>query len=116
MENFILDVICSEDPEIHFKYIEATTKTGQIKEDECVTRESNFYDSEKKKNFLMEARLLDAHPLINVCDQFGFVPNLTHYLHSNNMLQYIEGYVQKVGSYIEHLFYTSKWYLVNFFI
>ncbi|XP_073045937.1 clathrin heavy chain 1-like isoform X1 [Primulina eburnea] len=87
----------SEDPEIHFKYIEAAAKTGQIKEVERVTRESNFYDAEKTKNFLMEAKLPDARPLINVCDRFGFVPDLTHYLYSNNMLRYIEGYVQKVN-------------------
>ncbi|KAK4353841.1 hypothetical protein RND71_026035 [Anisodus tanguticus] len=71
--------------------------TGQIKEVERVTRESNFYDPEKTKNFLMEAKLPDARPLINVCDRFGFVPDLTHYLYTNNMLRYIEGYVQKVN-------------------
>uniref|UniRef100_A0A803KRG1 Clathrin heavy chain n=1 Tax=Chenopodium quinoa TaxID=63459 RepID=A0A803KRG1_CHEQI len=87
----------SEDPEIHFKYIEAAAKTGQIKEVERVTRESNFYDPENTKNFLMEAKLPDARPLINVCDRFGFVPDLTHYLYRNNMLRYIEGYVQKVN-------------------
>jgi clathrin heavy chain len=64
---------------------------------ERVTRESNFYDPEKTKNFLMEAKLPDARPLINVCDRFGFVPDLTHYLYTNNMLRYIEGYVQKVS-------------------
>ena len=68
MEKFILDVIASEDPEIHFKYIEPEAKIGKIKEVEHVTRESNFYDVEKTKKFLMEARLLDARPLINVCD------------------------------------------------
>ena len=62
-----------------------------------MTRESNFYDPEKTKNFLMEAKLPDARPLINVCDRFGFVPDLTHYLYVNNMLRYIEGYVQKVN-------------------
>lgn len=87
----------SEDPDIHFKYIEAAAKTGQIKEVERVTRESNFYDAEKTKNFLMEAKLPDARPLINVCDRFGFVPDLTHYLYTSNMLRYIEGYVQKVS-------------------
>ncbi|KAK2982510.1 hypothetical protein RJ640_026353 [Escallonia rubra] len=56
----------SEDPDIHFKYIEAAAKTGQIKEVERVTRESNFYDAEKTKNFLMEVKLPDARPLINV--------------------------------------------------
>ncbi|KAL4388443.1 hypothetical protein GQ457_09G030600 [Hibiscus cannabinus] len=73
------------------------TLNGQIKEVERVTRESNFYDAEKTKNFLMEAKLPDARPLINVCDRFGFVPDLTHYLYTNNMLRYIEGYVQKVN-------------------
>ncbi|KAG5399009.1 hypothetical protein IGI04_020823 [Brassica rapa subsp. trilocularis] len=89
--------IIVQDPEVHFKYIEASAKTGQIKEVERVTRESNFYDAEKTKNFLMEAKLPDARPLINVCDRFGFVPDLTHYLYINNMLRYIEGYVQKVN-------------------
>ncbi|KAF1892552.1 hypothetical protein Lal_00011019 [Lupinus albus] len=87
----------SEDPDIHFKYIESAAKTGQIKEVERVTRESSFYDPEKTKNFLMEAKLPDARPLINVCDRFGFVPDLTHYLYTSNMLRYIEGYVQKVN-------------------
>lgn len=54
----------------------------------------------------MEAKLPDARPLINVCDRFGFVPDLTHYLYTNNMLRYIEGYVQKV-----HLCHT--WHFQN---
>nr|GEY96751.1 clathrin heavy chain 1 [Tanacetum cinerariifolium] len=41
------------------------------------------------------AKLPDARLLINVCDQFGFVLDLTHYLYTNNMLQYIERYVLK---------------------
>ena len=36
MENFILDVIGSEDLKIHFKYVEAVAKTGQIKEVELL--------------------------------------------------------------------------------
>ena len=36
-------------------------------------------------------------PLINVCDRFDMVGDLTHYLYTNNMLRYIEGYVQKVS-------------------
>ncbi|CAH2050914.1 unnamed protein product [Thlaspi arvense] len=36
----------NEDPQIHFRYIEVATKTGQIKEVERVTRESNIYDPE----------------------------------------------------------------------
>ena len=150
------------------RYIEAAAKTGQLKEVERVTRESNFYPAERTKQFLMEAKLPDARqghhctplpwacglasqntitqpsvktmhcctmhsllltvlmarlhgvahqlqldlhrgrvrglttssccrPLINVCDRFDMVGDLTHYLYSNNMLRYIEGYVQKVN-------------------
>ena len=50
----------STDPEVHFKYIEAAAKTGQIKEVERVTRESTYYPPEKTKVFLMEAKLPDA--------------------------------------------------------
>ena len=32
-----------------------------------------------------------------MCDRFDMVADLTHYLYSNNMLRYIEGYVQKVN-------------------
>eukprot|EP00884_Botryococcus_braunii_P006634 jgi/Botrbrau1/15972/Bobra.0294s0010.1 len=87
----------SEDPEVHYKYIEAAAKTGQLKEVERVTRESNFYPPERTKAFLMEAKLPDARPLINVCDRHDMVADLTQYLYSNNMLRYIEGYVQKVN-------------------
>lgn len=46
----------------------------------------------------MEAKLQDARPLINVCDRNEFVADLTHYLYVNNMLRFIEGYIQKVTS------------------
>jgi clathrin heavy chain len=36
----------SEDPEVHFKYIQAATRTGQIREVEQICRESNFYNPE----------------------------------------------------------------------
>lgn len=87
----------SEDPEEHYKYIEAAARTGQIKEVERVTRESNFYPPDRVKGFLMEAKLPDARPLINVCDRFDMVEDLTTYLYTNNLLRYIEGYVQKVN-------------------
>ena len=50
----------SEDPEVHLKYIEAAAKTGQLKEVERVTRESNFYPPERTKQFLMDSKLPDA--------------------------------------------------------
>ena len=93
----------SEDLNIHVKYIKAAAKTGQIKGVKHVMRKENFYDAEKTNNFLMEVRLPDSRLLINVCDQFGFVPDLIYYLYSNNMLQYIEGYVQKLNPSNAHL-------------
>jgi clathrin heavy chain len=69
-----------EDKDLVYKFIEAASKTGQIKEVERVTRESDHYDAERVKVFLMEAKLSDARPLINVCDRYEFVPDLTTYL------------------------------------
>ena len=42
--------------QVHYKYIEAAAKTGQLKEVERVTRESNFYPPDRVKTFLMEVR------------------------------------------------------------
>lgn len=82
---------------VHFKYIEAAARMQQFKEVERVCRDSTVYDPEEVKKFLMEAKLPDPRPLIHVCDRFDFVEELTAYLHSNNLLKYIEVYVQKVS-------------------
>ncbi|KAL7060518.1 hypothetical protein AAHC03_09135 [Spirometra sp. Aus1] len=87
----------SQDPEVHFKYIQAACKTGQVKEVERICRESNCYDPERVKNFLKEAKLTDQLPLIIVCDRFDFVHDLVLYLYRNNLQKYIEIYVQKVN-------------------
>jgi clathrin heavy chain len=42
----------SQDPLVHFKYIQAACRTGNIREAERICRESNYYDAEKVKNFL----------------------------------------------------------------
>ncbi|KEI41487.1 uncharacterized protein L969DRAFT_58574 [Mixia osmundae IAM 14324] len=88
----------SEDSEVHFKYIQAATRTGQVREVERICRESNFYNPEKVKNFLKEAKLTDQLPLIIVCDRFGFVHDLVLYLYQNSMVNFIEVYVQRVNS------------------
>jgi clathrin heavy chain len=87
----------TEEPEVHFKYIEAATKVGNFAEVERITREDTFYDPVKVKDFLKEARLPDQRPLINVCDRFDMVDELTQYLYNNNMTKYIELYVTKVN-------------------
>ena len=88
----------SQNPEVHFKYIQAACRTGQFKEVERICRESSFYDAEKVKNFLKDAKLQDQLPLIIVCDRFGFVHDLILFLYQNGMTKYIEIYVQKVNS------------------
>lgn len=87
----------SQEADVHFKYIQAACKTGQIKEVERICRESNCYDPERVKNFLKEAKLTDQLPLIIVCDRFDFVHDLVLYLYRNNLQKYIEIYVQKVN-------------------
>jgi clathrin heavy chain len=90
-------LIKTEDTAVHFKYIQAAAKVGNLQEVERVTREDNFYDAEQVRDFLKEARLPDQRPLINVCDRFDMVEDLTHFLYTNNMSKYIELYVQKVN-------------------
>ncbi|CAL1714911.1 unnamed protein product [Somion occarium] len=88
----------SQDPEVHFKYIQAAVRTGQIREVERICRESNYYNPEKVKNFLKEAKLSDQLPLIIVCDRFDFVHDLVLYLYQNGLTSFIEVYVQRVNS------------------
>ena len=88
----------SQDSEVHFKYIQAATRTNQIREVERICRESNHYNPEKVKNFLKEAKLQDQIPLIIVCDRFDFVHDLVLYLYQNGLTKYIEVYVQRVNS------------------
>jgi len=83
---------------VHFKYIQAATRTGQIREVERICRESNYYNPEKVKNFLKEAKLSDQLPLIIVCDRFDFVHDLVLYLYQNGLTNFIEIYVQRVNS------------------
>jgi clathrin heavy chain len=87
----------SQDSEVHFKYIQAACRTGQLKEVERICRESNAYEPERVKNFLKEAKLTDQLPLIIVCDRFNFVHDLILHLYQNNLYKYIEIYVQKVN-------------------
>jgi len=87
----------SEDPIVHFKYIQSACMLGQFKEAERVCRDSNIYDADEVKTYLKNAKLPDPRPLIHVCDRYDFVDELTDYLYLNSLLQYIEVYVTKVS-------------------
>jgi clathrin heavy chain len=56
----------SQDADVHFKYIQAATKTGQLKEVERICRESNVYEPERVKNFLKVNARLNLSTIINV--------------------------------------------------
>jgi clathrin heavy chain len=85
----------NKDADIVFKYIEAATKIGQFQELERVTRKNEHYDPNRTKEFLKEARLKDMAPLINVCDQHDFVPELIQYLFTEQKLKYIEAFIKQ---------------------
>jgi clathrin heavy chain len=87
----------SEDPFVHFKYIQSSCMLGQFKEAERVCRDSNVYVAEEVKDYLKNAKLPDPRPLIHVCDRHNYVDELTEYLYLNSLLQYIEVYVTKVS-------------------
>jgi len=87
----------STDGEVHNKYIQSAARMNQITEVERVCKESDYYDPEKIRDFLMEVKLNDQIPLIIVCDRFGYVPLLTTFLYRNNYSKYIEAYVQQIN-------------------
>ncbi|KAJ1460266.1 hypothetical protein M885DRAFT_459036 [Pelagophyceae sp. CCMP2097] len=87
----------SQEPAVHFKYIEAAAKCQQYKEVERVCRDSTVYDPVKVKEFLMDAKLPDPRPLIHVCDRHDFIEEMTSYLYSNSLQKYIEVYCNKVS-------------------
>ena len=87
----------SEDPEVHFKYIEAAAASGQTTEVERICRDSNYYNPEKVKNFLKEQNLTEQLPLIIVCDRFNFIHDLVLFLYQKQQFKSIEVYVQRVN-------------------
>ncbi|CAE8694405.1 unnamed protein product, partial [Polarella glacialis] len=87
----------STDSEVHFSYIKAASRCGNMQEVERVCRESTSYDPVQVKDFLKEAKLPDPRPLIYVCDLHDFVEELTDYLYKNSLMKYIEVYVVKVN-------------------
>jgi clathrin heavy chain len=88
----------TEDPDIYFKYIESCARLGNYREVERVIRETSNYDPEKVKDFLKEAKLPDPRPLIYLCDQHGFIEELTRYLYNHKQNKYIEIYLFKVNT------------------
>jgi clathrin heavy chain len=92
---FLNNIIAtSEDPEVHFKFIEGCVKIGNLREVEKVIRTSKFYDPAKVKDFLKSLKLTDPRPLIYLCDMHQFFEELAEYLFKNNFHQHIETYIK----------------------
>lgn len=87
----------SQDKTVVFKYIQAAIKLGQLKEAERVCRDNEYYDPKEIKEMLLASDLKDPRPLIHVCDRHDFVDELTQYLYSNNLQNFIEAYVQRMN-------------------
>lgn len=87
----------SDIPDVHNRFIQVAVELQQYNDADRVTRESTFYDPEKMKNFLKNARPKDPRPLINVCDRFGYVDELVQYFVKHRQIKFIEGYVQRVN-------------------
>jgi clathrin heavy chain len=88
----------TEDKDVVFKFIEAATNLAQMKEVERVCRDNDHYDPKEVKEFLLQSNLKDPRSLIHVCDRFGYVDELTQYLHNHQMFVFIEAYVQRMNS------------------
>jgi len=88
----------SDDPDVHFKYIEAAAKCNQVKEVERVIRETNTYDPARVKEFLKDIKLPSPVPLIYLCDIHGYAEDLTRYLYKAGLNRYIEAYLVKYNN------------------
>ena len=87
----------SKNPQVHFKYIQAASQLGKLSEVERVCRDSTVYNPEEVRDFLIDAKLDDPRGLIQVCDRFGFIEELTRYLFTQKLSKFVEVYVQRVS-------------------
>ena len=81
---------------VHTKHILAAARLGRLDALEHATRESSCYDVQGVVDILQEFCASDPRPLINVCDRFDRIPQLTQRLHERRQLQYLNLFVQKV--------------------
>jgi len=96
---FLMNVLPNtQDHDIYFKYIECCARMGNFKEVERVIKETQNYDAEKVRDFLMQGKFADPRPLIYLCDQHGYIDDLTRYLYNTKQMKCIEIFLFKVNS------------------
>lgn len=87
----------NQDPEVHFKYIQAAHKTNNTKALANICTVSNSYDPERVKKFLMEVDQNNLWALFVVCNRFNFVDDLLAYLFKKKLEKYIQTFVMKIN-------------------
>eukprot|EP00764_Aduncisulcus_paluster_P010279 gnl/Carplike_NY0171/353_a491_1596.p1 GENE.gnl/Carplike_NY0171/353_a491_1596~~gnl/Carplike_NY0171/353_a491_1596.p1 ORF type:complete len:1732 (+),score=681.12 gnl/Carplike_NY0171/353_a491_1596:3-5198(+) len=100
-----------DDPDMHFRYVEAGVKTGNAGALDGFLRTSEHLDAQRTLTFLKNEQLDDVKPLIVLCDRFDYIDELISHLLAHNLERAIEAYALKfnpakipdvVGALIDH--------------
>ena len=83
----------SEDEIVHSTFIECAARIGQTIEVERQTRESEFYNADTVLQTLIELRLTDPWPIINVCHKHQMWQPLIVHLSSSRNLRFLDLYL-----------------------
>ena len=63
-----------------------------------MTHCAHSYNAAHLRDLLMQLKLDDVRPLINVCNRGGFVPDLLHFFVAEGQHQFIEVYASQVAA------------------
>jgi len=88
----------SNNPQVHFKYIEAAVKLNNTREICRLVLESNVYDPIQVKELLKNSKDIDPKPLIFLCDKHGFIEQLVKHFYEQKMNHYIEIYIFNINN------------------
>ena len=94
---FFLAVVVNtcEDPDIHFRYIEAACKLGNWEEVERMCNESQHLPAERLRDYFMQQDFPNKIPLLVLCNRFEFIEDMTKFLYKKGCTRELETYVQR---------------------
>eukprot|EP01060_Flectonema_neradi_P040679 TRINITY_DN9376_c0_g1_i1.p1 TRINITY_DN9376_c0_g1~~TRINITY_DN9376_c0_g1_i1.p1 ORF type:complete len:1664 (+),score=413.77 TRINITY_DN9376_c0_g1_i1:68-5059(+) len=94
----------STDSDVHSTFIECAARIGQTIEVERQTRESDCYDPDTVLRTLIELRLTDPWPIINVCHKHHMWQPLVVHLSTTRNLRFLDLYlVEKHPEHTHHI-------------
>ena len=85
-----------EDPNIHFRYIEAACELGHWEEVERLCKESQHLPVERLRDYFMQQDFPNRTPLLVLCNRFEFIEDLTKFLYKKGCTLELETYVQSL--------------------